>query len=49
MPALREFGKELNLTSPFEVKPGSRLLASHGKPESVGSIEPWNAWQAANP
>jgi alkanesulfonate monooxygenase SsuD/methylene tetrahydromethanopterin reductase-like flavin-dependent oxidoreductase (luciferase family) len=49
MPALRQFGRELNLTSPFEVTPGSRPLPSHGKPESVGSIEPWKAWQAANP
>jgi alkanesulfonate monooxygenase SsuD/methylene tetrahydromethanopterin reductase-like flavin-dependent oxidoreductase (luciferase family) len=49
MPALREFGRELKLTSPFEVTPGSRPLPSHGKPESVGSIEPWKAWQAANP
>jgi hypothetical protein len=49
MPALREFGRELKLTSPFEVTPGSRPLPSHGKPESVGSIEPWRAWKAANP
>jgi alkanesulfonate monooxygenase SsuD/methylene tetrahydromethanopterin reductase-like flavin-dependent oxidoreductase (luciferase family) len=49
MPAVREFGKEFNLTSPFEVKPGSRKLASHGKPESVGSAEPWDAWRSAHP
>jgi hypothetical protein len=49
LPALREFGRELKLTSPFEVTPGSRPLPTHGKPESVGSIEPWKAWQAAHP
>ncbi len=49
MPAIRDFSRELKLTSPFEVTPGSRPLASHGKPESVGSIEPWKAWCAANP
>ncbi len=49
MPAIREFGRELKLTSPFEVTPGSRPLPTHGKPESVGSVEPWKAWQAANP
>jgi len=31
---------ELNLTSPFEVAPGSRPLPASGKPESVGSLEP---------
>ena len=49
MPAIRDFSRELKLTSPFEVTPGSRPLASHGKPESVGSVEPWKAWLAANP
>jgi hypothetical protein len=33
-------GKELDLQSPFEVKPGSRPLAPSGKPESIGSLEP---------
>jgi alkanesulfonate monooxygenase SsuD/methylene tetrahydromethanopterin reductase-like flavin-dependent oxidoreductase (luciferase family) len=45
MPALREFGRELGLTSAFEVKPGSRPLPSSGKPESVGSVEPLQAWR----
>jgi alkanesulfonate monooxygenase SsuD/methylene tetrahydromethanopterin reductase-like flavin-dependent oxidoreductase (luciferase family) len=49
MPAIREFGKELNLTSAFEVKPGSRPLVHAGKPESVGSPEPWDAWRSAHP
>jgi alkanesulfonate monooxygenase SsuD/methylene tetrahydromethanopterin reductase-like flavin-dependent oxidoreductase (luciferase family) len=40
MPAVRQIGKELNLTSPFEVAPGSRPLPASGKPESVGSLEP---------
>ena len=40
LPAVREIGKELNLTSPFEVTPGSRPLPASGKPESVGSLEP---------
>jgi alkanesulfonate monooxygenase SsuD/methylene tetrahydromethanopterin reductase-like flavin-dependent oxidoreductase (luciferase family) len=40
LPAVRQIGKELNLTSPFEVAPGSRPLPASGKPESVGSIEP---------
>jgi alkanesulfonate monooxygenase SsuD/methylene tetrahydromethanopterin reductase-like flavin-dependent oxidoreductase (luciferase family) len=40
LPAVRQIGKELNLTSPFEVTPGSRPLPPSGKPESVGSIEP---------
>ena len=31
---------ELNLTSPFEIAPGSRPLPASGKPESVGSLEP---------
>ena len=37
LPAVRAIGRELNLTSPFEVEPARRLPAS-GK--SVGSIEP---------
>jgi alkanesulfonate monooxygenase SsuD/methylene tetrahydromethanopterin reductase-like flavin-dependent oxidoreductase (luciferase family) len=40
LPAVRQIGKELNLTSPFEVAPGSRPLPASGQPESVGSIEP---------
>ena len=40
LPAVRQIGKELNLTSPFEVAPGSRPLPASGEPESVGSIEP---------
>jgi len=39
MPAVREIGKELGLTSPFEVTPGSRPL-NGGKPQSVGRLEP---------
>jgi len=39
MPAVRQIGKELGLTSPFEVAPGSRPLKPGQKPESVGSIE----------
>jgi alkanesulfonate monooxygenase SsuD/methylene tetrahydromethanopterin reductase-like flavin-dependent oxidoreductase (luciferase family) len=38
MPAVREIGKELDLKSPFEVKPGSRPLPASGVPESVGSL-----------
>jgi alkanesulfonate monooxygenase SsuD/methylene tetrahydromethanopterin reductase-like flavin-dependent oxidoreductase (luciferase family) len=37
VPALREIGKELGLTSPFEVTPGTRKLPSSGKWEPVGS------------
>jgi hypothetical protein len=48
MPALRELGKELGLTSAFKVKPGSRPLPSSGKPESVGSVEPLEAWRRQN-
>jgi hypothetical protein len=39
MPAVREIGKELGLTSPFEVTPGSRPLKAGQKPDSVGSLE----------
>jgi hypothetical protein len=39
MPAVREIGKELGLTSPFEVTPGSRPLKQGEKPHSVGSLE----------
>jgi hypothetical protein len=49
MPAVREIGKELKLTSPFEAKPGARPLPAHGKPEPMGSIEPFNAWRSAHP
>jgi hypothetical protein len=48
----REFGKDLGLTSPFEVKPGSRPLKPGEKPQSVGSLEPlqkMNGQAAANP
>jgi len=45
MPAVREIGKELNLTSPFEVTPGTRKLPASGQPESVGSIEPLLAYR----
>ena len=45
LPAVREIGKELNLTSPFDVEPGSRKLPASGKPESVGSIEPLLAYR----
>jgi alkanesulfonate monooxygenase SsuD/methylene tetrahydromethanopterin reductase-like flavin-dependent oxidoreductase (luciferase family) len=37
VPALREIGKELGLTSPFEVTPGTRKLSSSGKWEPVGN------------
>ncbi len=40
MPAVREIGKELDLKSPFELKPGSRALPASGVPESVGSLAP---------
>jgi alkanesulfonate monooxygenase SsuD/methylene tetrahydromethanopterin reductase-like flavin-dependent oxidoreductase (luciferase family) len=40
VPATREIAKELELCSPFEVKPGSRPLPASGRPESVGSLEP---------
>ncbi|HXW85242.1 MAG TPA: LLM class flavin-dependent oxidoreductase [Candidatus Binataceae bacterium] len=40
LPAVRQIGRELNLTSPFEVAPGSRKLPASGKPDSVGSLEP---------
>jgi len=49
MPAIREMGKELDLKSSFEVKPGSRPLTHAGKPETVGSLEPWKAWREAHP
>jgi hypothetical protein len=50
-PAVREIGKELGLTSPFEVQPGSRPLKGD-KPQSVGSLEALqkaNGHAAANP
>jgi alkanesulfonate monooxygenase SsuD/methylene tetrahydromethanopterin reductase-like flavin-dependent oxidoreductase (luciferase family) len=37
MPELREVAKELGLTSPFEVTPGSRKLAASGKWDPVGN------------
>jgi hypothetical protein len=37
MPELREVAKELGLTSPFEVTPGSRKLAASGKWSPVGN------------
>jgi hypothetical protein len=43
MPAVREIGKELGLTSPFEVTPGSRPLQKGMKSQSVGSLEPLRA------
>jgi hypothetical protein len=43
MPAVREIGKELGLTSPFEVTPGSRPLKTGEKSQSVGSLEPLRA------
>ncbi len=43
VPAVREIGKELGLTSPFEVTPGSRPLKSGTKASSVGSLEPLRA------
>ena len=49
MPAIRDMGKELGLQSAYEVKPGSRALAHAGKPDSVGSLEPWKAWREAHP
>jgi hypothetical protein len=39
VPALREIAKEMGLTSPFEVKPGSRLLSASGKYEPVGNAQ----------
>jgi hypothetical protein len=40
MLAVRDIGKELGLTSPFEVMPGSRPLKKGAKSQSVGSLEP---------
>ncbi|MGH7985134.1 MAG: LLM class flavin-dependent oxidoreductase [Candidatus Binataceae bacterium] len=37
MPALREIAKELELTSPFEVTPGTRKLPTSGNYEPVGN------------
>jgi hypothetical protein len=37
MPAVREIGKELGLTDPFEIAPGSRPLPATGRPDRVGS------------
>jgi hypothetical protein len=51
-PAVREIGKELGLTSPFEVAPGSTPLKPGDQPRSVGSLEPlqrMNGQAAANP
>lgn len=39
MPAMREMGKELGLTDPFERKPGSVPLASGRTPERVARAE----------
>ena len=43
MPAVREIGQELGLTSPFEVTPGSRPLKPGEKAQPVGSLEPLRA------
>ena len=43
MPAIREFGKELSLTSAFEVKPGSRPLPSSA------SRSRWARWNPCKP
>jgi alkanesulfonate monooxygenase SsuD/methylene tetrahydromethanopterin reductase-like flavin-dependent oxidoreductase (luciferase family) len=39
IPQMREIGKELGLTGPFERSPGSVPLGPSGKPEYVGSME----------
>jgi hypothetical protein len=39
VPALREIGKEMGLTSPFEIKPGTRPRPASGKYEPVGNAE----------
>jgi alkanesulfonate monooxygenase SsuD/methylene tetrahydromethanopterin reductase-like flavin-dependent oxidoreductase (luciferase family) len=39
IPQMREIGKELGLTGPFERPPGSVPLGPSGKPEYVGSME----------
>ena len=39
IPALRDYGKQLGLTDPFEVQPGSRKLPATGKPEPVAHAE----------
>jgi hypothetical protein len=46
LPAVREIGKELGLTSPFEVTPGSRPLRKGEKAQSVGSLAPLCAARA---
>jgi alkanesulfonate monooxygenase SsuD/methylene tetrahydromethanopterin reductase-like flavin-dependent oxidoreductase (luciferase family) len=38
IPALREHGKKLGLTDPYECKPGSRPLPASGKPEPLSSL-----------
>ena len=35
LPALREIGKELDLTDPFERRPGTRPLPTNGKWEPL--------------
>jgi alkanesulfonate monooxygenase SsuD/methylene tetrahydromethanopterin reductase-like flavin-dependent oxidoreductase (luciferase family) len=37
VPALREIASEMGLTSPFEVKPGTRRMPASGKYEPVGN------------
>ena len=39
IPQMREIGKELGLTGPFERPPGSVPLGPSGKPEYLGSME----------
>ena len=39
VPALREIAKEMGLSSPFEIKPGTRPLPASGKYEPVGNAQ----------
>jgi alkanesulfonate monooxygenase SsuD/methylene tetrahydromethanopterin reductase-like flavin-dependent oxidoreductase (luciferase family) len=39
VPALREIAKEMGLTSPFEIMPGTRPLPASGKYEPVGNAQ----------
>jgi hypothetical protein len=39
IPQLREIGRELGLTGPFERTPGATPLGPTGKPEYVGSMD----------
>ncbi len=43
VPEVRAYSKQLGLTDPFQVEPGSRKLAAGAKPEPVAHAEALSA------